>query len=308
MLRPAFLQDFLQLLGQPKSSPYPLQTFWRIGHLLRREEEWNQWDNRQRKAAMKNLSEQLGATRDKPLNTTLLSRLRKFHQVFPDEQELRPELTWSHYLQLLRIEEASKRTYYLHAAADFHWTAEQLSRQIKTDTFGRRLSQTGSPNNGNTSSSSILKSNYVFEFLPPPPDGKHTEKALLDELMKKLPSFLLELGEGFSFVACQKRLCTPSGRQFFIDMVFYHTRIKCHVLIDFKTASLTHGDIGQMDMYLRLHNDLCQLPGDQPAIGLLLCAHIDPTITQYSILQSNNRLHAANYSWLNGECKMENEE
>lgn len=134
----------------------------------------------------------------------------------------------------------------------------------------------------------------MLEFLGLPGAGKLLESSLEQGLMDKLQSFLLELGKGFAFVARQQRISTES-KDFYIDLVFYNYLLKCFVLIDLKTAELTHQDIGQMDMYVRMYDDLKRGEGDNPTVGILLCEDKDQSVARYSVLHGSEQLFASRY-------------
>lgn len=140
-----------------------------------------------------------------------------------------------------------------------------------------------------------IKDPFVLEFLDLEPDRTFLEQELEVALLDKLQQFLMELGKGFAFVARQKRINTATGKNFFIDLVFYHFILKCFILIDLKAGELNHGDIGQMDMYVRLYEDKWRQPDDNPTLGLILCSEKDQTIVKYSLLQESAQLFASRY-------------
>ena len=140
----------------------------------------------------------------------------------------------------------------------------------------------------------IIKDPYVLEFLDLPQNDHYYESDLEQALIDHLQKFLLELGRGFSFVARQKRI-TFDGRHFFIDLVFYNVILKCYVLIDLKTKKISHQDVGQLDMYVRMFDDLKRTEGDNPTVGLLLCSETSEDIARYSVLNSSKQLFASKY-------------
>lgn len=221
----------------------------------------------------------------------------------PTASFLRSELSWTHYRLLLRVDNPVAREWYMNEAAGAGWSVRALERQIASHYYERLLTsqdRKAVKSEAHVVSSRIalrpadtLKDPYVFEFLGLPSQTfleRDLEKALLDNLQQ----FLLELGRGFSFVARQYHVSTET-MDFFVDLVFYHFRLKCFVLIDLKTGTLTHQDIGQMDMYVRLFDDRIRQGNDNPTIGLILCSQKDKTIVHYSVLQGSEQLFASEY-------------
>jgi len=221
----------------------------------------------------------------------------------PTANFLRPELSWTHYRLLLRVENPQARDWYMREAAEAGWSSRALERQISSHYYERLLAsrdREAVQTEARTISSETalrpadtLKDPYIFEFLGLPSQTfleKDLEKALLDNLQQ----FLLELGRGFSFVGRQYRVSTET-MDFFVDLVFYHFRLKCFILIDLKTGNLTHQDIGQMDMYVRLFDDRIRQGNDNPTIGLILCSQKDKTIVHYSVLKGSEQLFASEY-------------
>lgn len=148
--------------------------------------------------------------------------------------------------------------------------------------------------NENQTAAHFIKDPYIFEFLGLPTDTAQTENNIETALINHLQKFLMELGKGFAFVARQQHIVTDTS-DFFIDLVFYNYYLKCFVLIDLKTSKLTHADIGQMDMYVRMYNDLKKGDDDNPTLGIILCTEKDETIVKYSVLAENEQLFASKY-------------
>lgn len=217
---------------------------------------------------------------------------------------LRPELSWTHYRILLSVENEAARKYYMSEAADNNWSTRMLERQVHSFYYERLLSskkKSGlvkkSKKDNEADKPSILdfiKDPYVLEFLNLQPNATLYEEKLETELLNKLQHFLLELGKGFSFVARQKRI-SADGEDFFIDLVFYNYLLRCFVLIDLKTGKLTHQDIGQIDFYVRYYEEEIKQAGDNPTIGIILCAEKNEAIAKYSVLNENKRLFASKY-------------
>jgi predicted nuclease of restriction endonuclease-like (RecB) superfamily len=217
---------------------------------------------------------------------------------------VRPELSWTHYRLLLKVENKAARTYYMNECAEENWSTRTLERQINSLYFERILSSknkkaliTKTKKENNADKPNILdfvKDPYVLEFLQLNQNATLYEKELETELLNKLQLFLLELGKGFSFVARQKRI-SADGEHFFIDLVFYNYILKCFVLIDLKTGKLTHQNIGQMDLYVRYYEDEIKQKTDNPTIGLILCTEKNETIVKYSVLKESKQIFASKY-------------
>jgi predicted nuclease of restriction endonuclease-like (RecB) superfamily len=212
-----------------------------------------------------------------------------------------PSLSWSHYRAIMRVEKPEAREFYEQEAVASGWNVRELERQIHSLYYERllasrdkkgmlRAQRKAAPYDP----ASILKSSAVLEFLGLPDSPRLHESDLEQAIMDNLQTFLLEMGRGFSFVARQKRVVFEDD-EFFVDLVFYNYLLKCFVLIDLKIGKLTHQDIGQMDSYVRLYEDLFKVEGDNPTIGLVLCSEKNETIARYSVLKESRQLFAKKY-------------
>ena len=238
----------------------------------------------------------------KGFNISNLRNMRRFYLTFPIQDALRPELSWSHYRILMRVPDEKVRTFYIEEAVKSGWSVRQLERQINTLFYQRILAsrdkgsvaaeiQTTEPK---PEYEQIIKDPYVLEFLNLPANEHFYESSLEQALIDHLQKFLLELGRGFSFVARQKHF-NVDGRHFYIDLVFYNYILKCFVLIDLKTGDLTHQDIGQMQMYVNYYTRYQMNEGDNPPVGLLLCAQKSDTLVQLTLPEDNRQIYAAKY-------------
>lgn len=212
-----------------------------------------------------------------------------------------PSLSWSHYRAIMRVEKPEAREFYEQEAVAAVWNVRELERQIHSFYYERLLAsrdKKGMIREQRQATAydpaSILKSSAVLEFLGLPDSPRLHESELEQAIMDNLQTFLLEMGRGFSFVARQKRVVFEDD-EFFVDLVFYNYLLKCFVLIDLKIGKLTHQDIGQMDSYVRLYEDLFKVEGDNPTIGLILCSEKNETIARYSVLKENRQLFARKY-------------
>lgn len=269
-----------------------LQTYWQIGKLIIEDEQQGKSKATYGEATLKTLASQLTFEFGKGFDYTNLTNMRKFYQAFPIVDTLRQELSWSHYRLLSRLNSETKRNYYLQECIVANWNSRELQRQINSLAFERVVHHL--PEIKKPLIQNLLKDPYIFEFLGLPVDTKNTEFEIETAIINHLQQFLLELGKGFAFVARQQHIATDTS-DFFIDLVFYNYLLKCFVIIDLKTGTLTHQDVGQIDMYVRMYDDLKRSSDDNPTIGVLLCSEKDETIVKYSVLNDKNNLFASKY-------------
>lgn len=284
-----------------------VQTYWQIGRHIVEFEQGGQ----ARAAYGKRLLPQLGKTLSqefgKGFDATNLRHMRGFFLAFPKCDALRRELSWTHYRLLLRVDAPEAREWYMQEAAVQNWSTRVLERHLGTLYYERLLSsQNKSALSAQTEASmqadpdlmtsprDFVRDPVMLEFLGLPDMGRLLESQLERALMDKLQQFLLELGKGFAFVGRQQRISTET-QDFFIDLVFYNYLLKCFVLIDLKGGHLTHQDIGQMDMYVRLYDDLRRSETDNPTVGILLCGSKDHSVVRYSVLHESEQLFASKY-------------
>lgn len=269
-----------------------LQSYWRIGQLIVEDEQQGEAKAGYGKATLKTLATQLTQEFGKGFDESNLRNMRKFYSAFPIRDALRHELSWTHYRLLSRLDNDAKRQYYLNESIAGNWNSRELQRQINSLAFERLLEHP----TVNTSPTiiSVMKDPYIFEFLGLPMQTKHSERSIETAIIDHLQQFLLEFGKGFAFVARQQHIVTDTS-DFYIDLVFYNYVLKCFVLIDLKTGALTHQDVGQIDMYVRMYDDLKRSIDDNPTIGILLCSEKDETIVKYSVLNDKNNLFASKY-------------
>ena len=248
------------------------------------------------------LSEQLTAEFGKGFSVQGLRNMRQFYCTFPIRSTLWSELSWSHYRILMRIADETERKFYTEECAKSAWSVRQLERQIHTMYYQRLLSSQDKPavaaeiqtTEPKPEYEKIVKDPYVMEFLQIMPDTHVFESDLEQALINHLQQFLLELGRGFSFVARQKRF-TLDGQNFYIDLVFYNYILKCFVLIDLKMGQLTHQDIGQMQMYVNYYTRELMNEGDNPPIGIVLCADKSDAIVKYTLPEGQRQIFASKY-------------
>ncbi|HLE11342.1 MAG TPA: PDDEXK nuclease domain-containing protein [Bacteriovoracaceae bacterium] len=224
-------------------------------------------------------------------------------------------LSWSHYRILLQVENNNERLFYEIEAEKENWSVTVLERQIHTFLFARLLKSRNKAGvmdlieRGQIveTPSDLIKHPYILDFLGLPEEDKYHEKNIESAIIQNIQSFLLELGKGFAFIKRQYRMETDSSH-FYIDLVFYNYILKCFVLIDLKIGELTHQDVGQMDMYVRMFDDLERKKEDNPTIGLILCAEKDEVVVKYSVLKENKKIFASKYMlYLPTEKELEQE-
>jgi predicted nuclease of restriction endonuclease-like (RecB) superfamily len=212
-------------------------------------------------------------------------------------------LSWSHYRALLGVDNQAERQFYEIEAERDGWSVPHLERQIHSFLFARLLKSRDKAGvlalarKGMEIAHPIdaIKNPYVLDFLGLPDADVLHESELESAIINNLQAFLLELGKGFAFVARQKRI-DFDGDFFYVDLVFYHCILKCYLLIDLKIGKLTHQDVGQMDSYVRMYDDLFLSTGDNPTIGLILCSDKSGAIAKYSVLKESRRLFASRYT------------
>lgn len=268
-----------------------LKMYWEIGRLIVEDEQEGRYKAAYGKSILKNLSKQLTLEFGKGFDERNLNNIRAFYLAFPIWNAVRTKLSWTHYRILSRIDKPDSRNSYIQLASDGNWDTRTLQRNIASQYLGRAIEPIADENE---KPANIIKDPYIFEFLGLPADTRHTENTIETALINHLQLFLMELGKGFAFVARQQHIVTDTS-DFFIDLVFYNFYLKCFVLIDLKTGKLSHEAIGQMDMYVRMYNDLKKGDDDNPTIGLILCTEKDETIVKYSVLAENEKLFASKY-------------
>ncbi len=268
-----------------------LLTYWQIGKLIVEDEQKGKERAEYGKYTLKNLSKRLTLEFGKGFDESNLRNMRSLYQAFPICDALRHELSWTHYRLLIRLDNENKISYYINESIQNNWNSRDLKRQINALAYERVLEHT---KNTTETIHNVLKDPYIFEFLGLKPDEKISEKDLETAIIDHLEKFLLEFGKGFAFVARQQHIATDTS-DFYIDLVFYNYILKCFVIIDLKTGELSHQDIGQIDMYVRMYDDLKRGEGDNPTIGILLCSEKDETIVKYSVLNDKNNLFARKY-------------
>ena len=279
-----------------------VQAYWQIGRIIIEHEQNGNARADYGKAILQELSSRLTKDFGKGFSVRTLQQMKKFYVMFPNTNALRSQLTWTHYRLLLSVENEQARQWYMDEAIASAWSSRQLERQISTLYYERLLAsreQTPVKDEAaeltvSLAAENFIKDPYVLEFLDLKDYPSLRESDLEQALIDKLQVFLLELGRGFCFVARQK-LMRYEDEDFYLDLVFYHSILKCHVLIDLKIGKLTHGDIGQMDSYIRMFDALYKNEDDNPTIGIILCSQKNEAIVKYSVLNDAQQVFASRY-------------
>jgi predicted nuclease of restriction endonuclease-like (RecB) superfamily len=281
-----------------------VEAYWNIGKKIVEVEQKGDAKAQYGSNLINELSKQLTSEFGKGFTLTNLKMMRQFYNVFPIHHTLCDQLSWSHYRLIMRIENEKARDYYVQESIASIWSVRALERQINSLYYERLIS---SQENSLVikeakektkdlllTPKDIIKDPYVLEFLELKDNKSFRESDLESALIHKIQEFLLELGRGFAFVARQKRVKTETS-DFYIDLVFYNYFLKCFVLIDLKIGKLTHQDIGQIDMYVNMYDDLEKMPNDNPTIGIILCTDKDETIVKYSHINDRDNLFVSKY-------------
>lgn len=278
-----------------------VESNWQIGRIIVEEEQWGTARADYGTFLIQNLSDKLSSSGAKGYDRSNLWHMRNFYLDFPILDALRRELTWTHYRLLLKVERADARKFYENEAVAANWSTRELERQINSSLWERRLlnrdkeavlevatvGETFNP-------ADLVHDPYVLEFTGLAERAHLREADLESALMQHLQDFLLELGKGFAFMARQQRI-TLDGEHFYIDLVFYNRMTRSVVLIDLKIGKLTHQDLGQMQMYVHYYEREQMLPGENPPIGIVLCADKSEAVVRYTLPLNNTQIFASRY-------------
>ena len=286
-----------------------VEANWRVGFLIVEDEQKGKRKAEYGKAVLRDLACRLTAEYGSDYDERNLRYMRSFYLAFPIRNALRSELSWTHYRSLMRVPDPIAREWYMNECIASSWGTRVLDRQIATQSYERRLADVNPDRRRKRKElpltqlpdkpkslvpADFIKNPMLLEFLSLPTEVKIRETKLESALISHLKDVLMELGRGFCFVARQKHMRTESD-DFFIDLVFYNSILKCYFLIDLKVGRVTHQDVGQMDMYRRMYDDLVKQPDDNPTVGIVLCSETDQAIARDSILTGNEKLFAVKY-------------
>lgn len=279
-----------------------VKTYWSVGRYIVEFEQNGKTRAEYGSFLFEQLSRDLTEQYGKGFSRANLLYMRKLYLTFPKSETLSNVLSWSHYFEILRLDNALEIKFYLKQCEQENWSVRELKRQMKSMLFHRlalsidkkgvlQLSEKGQEIQQATD---ILKDPYVLEFLDIPQAHQFLESELEEKLISNLQVFLLELGKGFTFERRQYRI-SISGKHFYVDLVFYHRILKCFVLIDLKRGEVTHQDIGQMNLYLNYFKKEANTQGDNPPIGIVLGANKDRVLVEYATESISNQLFVSKY-------------
>jgi len=280
-----------------------VKAYWQVGKHIVEYEQGGNAKSTYGSDMIGELSRRLVPEFGRGFTATNLRHMRNFYLCFPNQHTLCAKLTWSHYRTILKVEDETARNFYVEECVHENWSVRQLQRQINTLYYQRLLAsrdkQTVRQEIERTEPRGlepreIIRDPYILDFLGIPQGEHFLESDLETALLSKLQHFLLELGRGFSFVARQKRI-SFGDKHFYIDLVFYNFKARCFVLVDLKTDELTHQDLGQMQMYVNYYTREMMNPGDNPPIGIVLCADKNDEVVRYTLPEGESQIFAAKY-------------
>lgn len=276
--------------------------YWKLGERIFIEEQKGQDRAEYGAYLLQNVALEIEKEFGSGFSVRQLERARQFYRTYPIATALRTQLNWYQYRLLIQIDDKDKREYYELETANNNWTGRELERQINSGLYERLLLsndkksvlEVARKERQPESPTEIIKDPMVLEFLGLKPDAAYYEKDLERALITNLQAFLLELGNGFSFVARQKRILLEDD-EFFADLVFYNRLLRCFVIIELKTHKITHEDIGQLQMYVNYYDRNEKAPDENPTIGILLCADKNDLLVKYTLPENNNTILASKY-------------
>lgn len=302
-----FYNQIKEILSNARAKVYSaanfamVEAYWEIGKSIVEKQGGNATAEYGAKL-IEELSKQMTADFGKGFTTTNLKYMRQFYLAFPNRHALRDQLSWTHYRMIMKVEDDKAREFYVDECAKANWSTRQLERQINTFSYQRLLASHGNYDVVEDTAKrepakmpeDVIRDPYVLEFLGLEQSASFYESDLEQALIDHLQKFLLELGRGFSFVGRQHRI-SFDNQHFYIDLVFYNYILKCFVLIDLKTGKLTHQDIGQMQMYVNYYTRELMNEGDNPPIGILLCADKNDSVVRYTLSENNKQIFTSKY-------------
>ena len=309
------LKDMCGIIESSQKAAYQavntllVQRNWLIGYRIAEEELGGDERSEYGLEVIKKISKELTQRYGKGYDRSNLYHCLKFYKTFPEivDTACRQSgvlLSWSHYRTLLQVKDPEARDWYEKEAAEQTWSVRTLQRNISSQYYYRMLrTQKKEPVESEMKELTapfqndkleFIKNPVVAEFLGFSQNTDFTESDLEKSILSNLQKFLMELGKGYAFVARQQHIHTEK-QDYYIDLVFYNYILKCFVLIDLKTEKITHQDVGQMDMYIRMYDELKRSKGDNPTIGIVLCSDTDDDIARYSVMHGNEQLFASKY-------------
>ena len=292
-----------------------VQMYWNIGRRIFEEEQLGNERAEYGAYLIKNLAKDLEPEYGTGFSVRQLERARQFYRLYPITSAVRTQLNWSQYKQLISISDPDKREYYELEAVNNCWTGREMERQINSMLYERLLLSNDKESvlavarkqRIPQSPREIIKDPMVLEFLGLERKPTYYESDLETSLISHLQNFMLEMGNGFAFIARQKRIMMEDD-EFFIDLVFYNRLLRCFVLFELKTEKLTHQDLGQLQMYVNYYDRMEKLPEENPTIGILLCTKKNDTVVKMSLPENNSTILASQYTlYLPTEAQLKKE-
>lgn len=279
-----------------------VHMYWQIGKVIFEEEQQGNYRAEYGKFLIKSISDEFQPKFGSGFSIRQLEMNRQFYRMFPNTNAVRSQFSWTHYRSLIRIDNQDKREFYIAEASKNNWTARQLERQINSQLFERLLLSNdvqsvlavAREEKLPTDAKEIIKDPMILEFLGLKRESAYYEKDLETAILTHLQDFILELGNGFTFVARQKRIHID-GDEFFIDLVFFNRLLQCFVIIEIKTTKLTHQDIGQLQMYINYYDRYEKQAFENPTIGILLCTDKNDAMVKITLPENNNTIIASKY-------------
>jgi len=303
-----FTEDIKNLINTAKNNAIKsvdferVKLYWSIGQRIVEEEQGGKDRADYGKQIIKNLSLSLEPLYGSGYSVRQLELMRQFYRIFTNTNTLYSQLNWSQYKLLIRIDEKDKREFYINESVKNLWSTRALQRQINSSLYERLLISSDKKSILEIArdekipqdAKEIIKDPMVLEFLGLEKKSSYYEKDLEQAIISNLQEFLLELGNGFSFVSRQQRLHID-GDDFFVDLVFYNRLLQCFVLFEIKTHKLTHQDVGQLQMYVNYYDRVEKENFENPTIGVLLCADKNDTVVKYTLPEDNKTILASKY-------------
>lgn len=274
-----------------------LHAYWQIGKDIIEFEQGGKLKAVYGKQLLENIAKDLSLQYGKGFSRSNLNYMRLLYNKFPICETLSRKLTWSHYCELLKVDDDLAREFYEKQAISENWTIRELRRQKKTGLFHRiaigkdksKVLELSKKGQSVQLEEDFIKNPHVFEFMNFPENYEYTENDIEKAIINNLQQFLLELGKGFAFIGRQQRI-TLNNRHYFVDLVFYHVKLKCYVLIDLKIGEVEHEHIGQMKLYLGYYEKEVNEISDNEPIGLILSEEKDDIMVEYAMLKDTTKL------------------
>ncbi|HGO5854280.1 TPA: YhcG family protein [Mannheimia haemolytica] len=308
LIETTIIQDIKQIIAQARENSVRAVDFqrvlmyWHIGKRIFEQEQQGQERADYGAYLIKTLAKELEPEFGSGFGRRQLELFRQFYRAFPIANALRSQLNWTQYRQLIQISDSDKREFYLAESCKNNWSSRQLERQINSSLYERLLLSNDKESvlavarneQQPVDPKQIIKDPMVLEFLGLKRESAYYEKDLEQAIITHLQDFLLELGNGFSFVARQKRLHLD-GDDFFVDLICYNRLLQCFVIFEIKTHKLTHQDLGQLQMYVNYFDRVEKLPHENATIGVLLCADKNDAVVKFSLPENQNKIFASQY-------------